>query len=39
MGGPFTDFAGVVMLDASSDGIEGTGLFVCFASQTALVFG
>jgi hypothetical protein len=39
IGGSFTDFAGLVMFDASSEGIEGTGLFVSFASLTALVLG
>jgi hypothetical protein len=39
MGDSFTDYAGLGMFDASSEDIEGTGFFVCFASQTALVFG
>ena len=39
MGSSFPDFAGMVMFDANLEGIEGTGLFVSFASLTALVFG
>src|SRR5580704_2331275 len=39
MAGAFTDFAGMPMLDASSEGIDGTGLWVSFASLTALVLG
>jgi hypothetical protein len=39
MAGAFTDFAGMPMLDANSDGIDGTGLWVSFASLTALVLG